>query len=164
MVGFIYKVSGTKELCLKLRFFIFSFIIFNRLAALIFYFKWKFSHWIHCRTKTKQNPADFMQKNCRRFSKFDGTEFCWRLVFGILIIHKPSLGTYKVPHKFLAPMGSAVFTFLRGLALWLFNHTWLILSIVQFTIILSFNIHECAFYQYGFWASDLKTSTQAVIP
>ena len=30
-------------------------------------------------------------------------EFCWRQIFEILIIHKPSLGSLDVPQKIWAP-------------------------------------------------------------
>ena len=41
-------------------------------------------------------------KTFREFLKFNENKICWRLIFEILIIHKPSLGSYEVPHKIWA--------------------------------------------------------------
>ena len=51
------------------------------------------------KTKANIKVCGFSKQFCW-FSKFNGNQFCWRLTFEILIIHKPSLGTCKVPHKF----------------------------------------------------------------
>ena len=57
---------------------------------------WTFSLCVNCKTKTKKF-ANFIKK----ISKFyDNPSFVWlRLIFEILIIHKPSLRSCQVPHK-----------------------------------------------------------------
>ena len=52
--------------------------------------------------------ADFMKKKVRGFSNLMKIEICWRLIFEILIIHNPFLGSCA---KFI-PIGSAVLTFI----------------------------------------------------
>ena len=60
---------------------------------------WKFSQFHGYKRnsrilKKKTFFVDFQNWNCN--------EFCWRLIFEILIIHKPSLGSFVVPHTILA--------------------------------------------------------------
>jgi len=56
----------------------------------------KFSLCIHCLKKKKS--CGFYKKN-RVFSTFNKNKVCWRQIFEILIIYKPSLGTCEVPQK-----------------------------------------------------------------
>ena len=51
---------------------------------------WAFSLWIHCKTRTKQNVRGYYNKNSWIFK---------RLIFKIVIIHNPSLGSFGAPHK-----------------------------------------------------------------
>ena len=65
---------------------------------------WKFFNCINCcKTKTNKKVRRFFIK-ISWFSKFIKIEFCWRLVFKIFSIHKPSLGSCEVPHS-LGPIG-----------------------------------------------------------
>ena len=62
---------------------------------LLFQF-WTFSFCLHC----KRKPKKF-----REFSNLMKIEFCWRQIFEILIIHKPSWGHVRSrtkcgPHRF----------------------------------------------------------------
>jgi len=45
------------------------------------------------------NKYKFFDKNFVDFQNLLTIKFCWRQIFEILIIHKPSLGSRVVPHK-----------------------------------------------------------------
>ena len=53
-----------------------------------------------CEIITKQKFADFIKKVVD-FQNLMKIEFCWKLIFENLIIHKPSLWSCLVPHKTL---------------------------------------------------------------
>ena len=59
---------------------------------------WTFSLCIHCKTKIHW----FHKKKIVDFENLLEIEICWRQIFKILIIHKPSLGSCEVPQKIWA--------------------------------------------------------------
>ena len=66
---------------------------------------WKFFNCINCcKTKTNKKVRRFFIK-ISWFSKFIKIEFCWRLVFKIFSIHKPSLGHVR-SHTVWARLGT----------------------------------------------------------
>ena len=66
--------------------------------APIFYFNCEIFS-LYCKTKTNKNSQILWAKN----PGFIKIEFCWRLIFEILIIHKPSLGSCEIPQKKFEP-------------------------------------------------------------
>ena len=54
----------------------------------------------------------YRSKKVVDFQNLMKVEFCWKVIFEILIIYKNSLGSCKVPHKISVRFGSAVLTFI----------------------------------------------------
>ena len=52
--------------------------------------------------KIKKKVRRFSEKDFVDFDNLMEIKFCWRLIFEILIIHKPSLGSCDVTHKIWA--------------------------------------------------------------
>ena len=63
------------------------------------------------KTKTIKNSR--IVKKFVDLQNFMKIEFCWILIFEILIIHKPSLESCEIPHKNGGRIGSAILTFIR---------------------------------------------------
>ena len=73
--------------------------------AQIFYFNCEhfLCVWcIHSNAKTNKKCRGFSKQNFVDFLNLMIIELCWRLIFEILIIHKPFLGSCEVPHKIWA--------------------------------------------------------------
>ena len=71
------------------------------LRAHISYQLWTCSLCVHCKTKTIKRLCGVYKKN-RWYSKCSKIEVRWRQIFKNLIIYKPSLMSWGVPHKNLA--------------------------------------------------------------
>ena len=61
----------------------------------------------------KKKYSRILEKKSLFFKILMKIEFCWRLIFEIFTIQKPSLGSFEVRHKILDPIGSAVLTLIE---------------------------------------------------
>ena len=114
----VRKINKQQGHCLTNKFYIrnFLFIILKYFLLVlgfqgaIFYFNCEHSLCVHCKTKIRG-----LHKNISWIFKFLKNllkiEFCWRQIFEILYIHKPSLGSREVPQN-QGPIDSAVLTFI----------------------------------------------------
>ena len=64
---------------------------YTRLLGCIFFFSCK--HFLFVYIVKQKTTIKFVD-----FQNLMQIKFCWRQIFEILIIYKPSLGTWKVPH------------------------------------------------------------------
>ena len=72
-----------------------AYLIYILGCAHLLFQLWTFSLCIHCKTKIHW----FHKKKIVDFENLLEIEICWRQIFKILIIHKPSLGSCEVPQK-----------------------------------------------------------------
>ena len=93
---------------------LFCWKFFSLLKKEIFYFNCEhfLFVYIHCKTIRKQKFANFIKIQIVDFQNLLEIEFYWRLIFKILIIHKPSLGLCVSFHKKMCWIGLAVLTFI----------------------------------------------------
>ena len=52
-------------------------------------------------------------ENCVDFQNLMKIEFCWRLIFEVVIIHKPSHGSCEIPHKIWARLDQSIWRLLN---------------------------------------------------
>ena len=62
---------------------------------------WTFSLCMHRETKTNK-VRGFNKNNFVDFQNLMKIEFCWKLIFEILILHKPTMGSCEVSHNIWA--------------------------------------------------------------
>ena len=70
--------------------------LLGRLAPMFFFNCEHFLFELCCKTKSTVRGFKKFYENLMTF------EFCWRVIFEILIFHKPSLGICEVPQKIRA--------------------------------------------------------------
>ena len=67
--------------------------------APIFYFNYEQFLLVYIVKQKQTKKFADLKKNIVDFQNLMPIEFCWRLIFEILITHKPSLGSFEVPYK-----------------------------------------------------------------